>query len=117
VETVDLNRLKQGKKIKDGFFDAEFCFDSVRGVEVGYVVCTLLNLTNFSVVDVRIYPKNKAKKEIWEEMVVSNLRTESGKIKVVIADAGFFAYDNVLLPLNYRIIPVIKVRSNIDTEK
>ena len=28
-------------------------------------------------------------------MVISNLGTESGKIKVVIADAGFFAYDNV----------------------
>jgi len=71
VVTVDLNRLKQGKKIKDGFFDASFCFDSVRGVEVGFIVCTLLNLTNFSV-DVRIYPKNKAKKDIWEEMVISN---------------------------------------------
>ena len=117
VATVDLNRLKQGKKIKDGFFDAEFCFDSVRGVEVGYMVCTLINLTNFSVVDVRIYPKNKAKKEIWEEMVISNLGTENGKIKVVIADASFFAYDNVLLPLNCRIIPVIKVRSNIDREE
>jgi len=90
--------------------------NSVRGVEVGFIVCTLINLTNFSV-DVRIYPKNKAKKEIWEEMVISNLGTENGKIKVVIADAGFFAYDNVLLPLNYRIIPVIKVRSNIDVEK
>ena len=117
VATVDLNRLKQGKKIKDGFFDAEFCFDSVRGVEVGYMVCTLINLTNFSVVDVKIYPKNKAKKEIWEEIVISNLGTESGKIKVVIADASFFTYDNILLPLNYRIIPVIKVRSNIDVEK
>ena len=73
VATVDLNRLRQGKKIKDGIFDASFCFDSVRGVEVGFIVCTLLNLTNFSVVDVRIYPENKAKKEIWEEMVVSNL--------------------------------------------
>lgn len=62
VATVDLNRLRQGKKIKDGFFDASFCFDSARGVEVGYVVCTLINLTNFSVVDVRIYPKNKSKK-------------------------------------------------------
>ena len=35
----------------------------------------------------------------------------------MIADAGFFAYDNVLLPLNYRIIPVIKVKKNIDVEK
>jgi len=117
VATVDLNRLKQGKKIKNGFFDAEFCFDSVRGVEVGYMVCTLINLTNFSVVDVQIYPKNKPKKEIWEEMVIANLGTESGKIKVVIADASFFAYDNILLPLNYRIIPVIKVKKNIDREE
>jgi len=117
VVTVDLNRLRQGKKIKEGIFDAEFCFDSVRGVEVGYMLCTLINLTNFSVVDLRIYPKNKAKKEIWEEMVISNLGTINGKIKVIIADSGFFAYNNILLPLNYRIIPVIKVRSNIDTEK
>lgn len=28
---VDLNRLRQGKKVKDGIFDAEFCHDSVRG--------------------------------------------------------------------------------------
>ena len=41
VVTVDLNRLRKGKKIKDGFFDAEFCHDSVRGSEVGYIVCTL----------------------------------------------------------------------------
>ena len=65
------------------------------------VVCTLINFTNFSVVDVQIYPKNKAKKEMWEEMVISK-GTESGKIKVVIADASFFAYDNILLPLNYK---------------
>ena len=117
VATVDLNRLRQGKKIKDGFFDASFCFDSARGVEVGYVVCTLINLTNFSVVDVKIYSKNKSKKEIWEEMVIANLGTQNGKIKGVIADASFFAYDNILLPLNYRIIPVVKVKSNIDTEK
>jgi hypothetical protein len=117
VVTVDLNRLRKGKKIKDGFFDAEFCHDSSRGSEVGYIVCNLINLTNFSVVSTRIYSKNKSKKEIWEEMVISNLGTENGKIKVVIADAGFFAYDNILLPLNYRIIPVIKVRSNIDEEK
>jgi len=38
VATVDLNRLKQGKKIKDGIFDVEFCFDSVREVEVGFIV-------------------------------------------------------------------------------
>lgn len=62
------------------------------------------------------YPKGKSKKEIWEEMVISNLGTESGKINCI-ADAGFFAYDNILLPLNYRIIPVIKIRSNIDEEK
>ncbi|AGK61376.1 hypothetical protein Asulf_01385 [Archaeoglobus sulfaticallidus PM70-1] len=117
VATVDLNRLRQGKKIKGGIFDASFCFDSVRGVEVGYMVCTLLNLTNFSVVDVKIYPKNKAKKEIWDEMVITNLGTESGKIKVVIADAGFFAYNNILLPLNYRIIHVIKLKKNIDREE
>ncbi len=117
IATVDLNSLRQGKKVRDGIFDAEFCFDSARGVEVGYMICTLINLTNFSVTDVKIYPKNKSKKEIWEEMVMANLGTKNGKIKVVIADAGFFAYDNVLLPLNCRIIPVVKVKRNIDKEK
>ena len=117
IVTVDLNRFRKGKKIKDGFFDVEFCHDSLRGSEVGYIVCTLLNLTNFSVVDQKIYSKNESKKKIWEEMIISNLGTENGKIKIVIADAGFYAYDNILLPLNYRIIPVIKVRSNIDEEK
>ena len=39
--TVDLNRLRKGKKIKDGSFDAELCHDSLRGSEVGYIVCTL----------------------------------------------------------------------------
>ena len=61
--------------------------------------------------------RNESKKEIWEEMVISNLGTQDGKIKVVIADAGFFAYDNILLPLNCRTIPVIKVKSNIDVKK
>ncbi|CAD7769273.1 hypothetical protein AIOGIFDO_00573 [Candidatus Methanoperedenaceae archaeon GB37] len=41
LNRVDLNRLRKGKKIKDGFFDAEFCHDSLRGSEVGYIVCTL----------------------------------------------------------------------------
>ena len=41
VTIVDLNRLRRGKMIKDGFFDAEFCHDSLRGSEVGYIVCTL----------------------------------------------------------------------------
>ena len=61
--------------------------------------------------------RNESKKEIWEEIVISNLETQNGKIKVVIADAGFFDYDNILLPLNCRTIPVIKVKSNIDVEK
>jgi len=53
--------------------------------------------------------KNESKKEIWKEIVISNLGTQNGKIKVVIADAGFFTYDNILLPLNRRTIPLIKV--------
>jgi len=61
--------------------------------------------------------KNESKKEIWEEMVISNMGTQNRKINVVIADAGFFAYDNILLPLNRRTIPVIKVKSNRDVKK
>ncbi|CAD7772722.1 hypothetical protein AIOGIFDO_01288 [Candidatus Methanoperedenaceae archaeon GB37] len=61
--------------------------------------------------------KNEPKKEIWEEIVISNLETQNGKIKVIMADAGFLAYNNILLPLNRRTIPVIKVKSNIDVKK
>ena len=66
LDTSGNSRLKQGNKIKDGFL-TEFCFDSDRVVEVGFfIVCTLINLTSFSVVDVQIYPINKSKKETWD---------------------------------------------------
>ncbi|CAD7772019.1 hypothetical protein FHEFKHOI_01143 [Candidatus Methanoperedenaceae archaeon GB50] len=61
--------------------------------------------------------KNEPKKEIWEEIVISNLETQNGKIKVIMDDAGFLAYNNILLPLNCRTIPLIKVKSNIDVKK
>lgn len=73
------------------------------------MVCILTNLMNFSVGDVKFYPKNKSKK--LEGMVITNLGTQNGKLKVVIADTGLFAYENVLLPLN------LKVKRNIDKEK
>ena len=46
-------------------------------------------------------------------MVLDTLGTRTGKIKVVLADAGFFAYQNYLYSPHYRIIPVIKPRANL----
>ncbi len=117
IVPVDLNRIRSGKKVKEGAYDAEYCYDSLNGVTPGFMVHTLINLSNFSVVACEIHPKSKPKKEIWSEMVTNNLGSVNGKIKVVIADAGFFAYDNILLPLNQRVIPVIKARSSIDKDK
>jgi len=84
--SIDLNGLRHGKDVKNGLYDVEHLYNPLKGVEIGYAVCTLTNLTNFSVGDVRIYSKNKSKKEIWEEMVMSNPGTINGKIKVIIAD-------------------------------
>jgi len=114
VVTVNLNRLRQGKKIKDGLFGAEFCFDSVRGVEIGYMVCTLINFTNFSVVDVQIYPKNKAKKEIWEEIVISE-GTESGKINCN-SRSIFLRLRQHFVTVKLQYNP-IKVKKNTDREE
>ena len=49
--------------------------------------------------------------------MLDRLGTTAGKVKVVIADAGFFAYDNILFSPGLRIVPVVKVRSNIDEAK
>ena len=43
-------------------------------------------------------------------MVINTIGSKTGKIKVVIADAGFFAYDNYTISVHHRIIPVIKSR-------
>lgn len=114
---VDLNRLRRGKKIKEGFYDAEFLHDTSQGTVVGYIACALINFTNLEVEAIEFYPKKTAKKRMWKEMVLERLGTTAGKVKVVIADAGFFAYDNILLSPGLRLIPVVKIRSNIDEAK
>jgi len=38
IVSVDLNRQRNGKEIKQGTFDAEFVFDPLKGTTVGYVV-------------------------------------------------------------------------------
>lgn len=91
IVPVDLNKRRSGKKIAQGTFDAEFVFDSLKGTAVGYIV-VLINLYNLSLVDVKIFSKKTSKVEIWDEMVISNLGTLNGKIKAVIADAGFSCY-------------------------
>jgi len=63
----------------------------LKGTEVGYIVATLINLSNLSIVKIKDFPKKTDKLEIWEEMVIESLGSMSGNIKVVIADAGFSA--------------------------
>ena len=69
----------------------EFVHDPLKGTEVGYIVATLINLSNLSIVKIKDFPKKTDKLEIWEEMVIESLGSMSGNIKVVIADAGFSA--------------------------
>lgn len=114
---VDLNKLKNGKKIKKGLYDAEFLHDTSQGTVVGYIACALINFTNLEVEAIEFYPKRTSKKKMWEEMVLKRLGTTAGKVKAVIADAAFFAYDNYLKSPGLRIVPVIKMRSNIDETK
>ena len=44
IVPVDLNRRRNGKKIVQGTFDAEFVFDSLKGTTVGYIVAVLINV-------------------------------------------------------------------------
>jgi hypothetical protein len=46
-------------------------------------------------------------------MVIKTIGSKTGKIKAVIADAGFFAYDNYTTSVHHRIIPVIKSRKDL----
>jgi hypothetical protein len=113
VLEVDLSRSRKGKKIKNGVYDAEFVHSSTKGGTVGFIVCVLINFSNLSVVKVEIYPNHTSKKDIWKEMVIDTLGTITGKKKIVIADAGFFAYQNYLFSPHYMIIPVIKPRKDL----
>lgn len=40
---TDLSRMRKGKKIKEGVYDAEFLYSSTKGSEVGFTVCNLIN--------------------------------------------------------------------------
>jgi len=113
IGETDLNPVRKGKFIKEGIYDAEFVHSSTKGTVVGYTVCTLVNWSNLSVEKVKFYSKKTSKKKMWKEMVIDTLGTRTGKIKVVIADAGFFAYQNYLFSIHYRLIPVIKSRVNL----
>ena len=113
VLEVDLSRIRKGKKIKDGVYDAEFVYSSTKGGTVGFILCVLINLSNLSIVKAKIYSKNASKKEIWKEMVIDTLGSRTGKIKTVLADAGFFAYQNYLDSPHHMIIPVIKPRKDL----
>ena len=114
VVEADINKFRKGKKIKNGKYDVGYLHSSTKGTTVGFMVAALINLSNLSIIDVRIFQKGAKKTEIWEGMVFDNLGTISGNVKVVLADAGFFAYDNYTLSPNMRVIPVIKPRAGLE---
>jgi hypothetical protein len=116
VVECDLSKIRRGKKIKEGVYDARFLHSSTKGTVVGFTVCVLMRWPTFSVVKVEFYPNNASTKEMWKEMVINTLGSKIGKIKLVIADAGFFAYDNYTTSVHHRIIPVIKSRKNLQDE-
>ncbi|KYK31447.1 MAG: transposase [Theionarchaea archaeon] len=114
IEETDLSKIRKDK-MKDGIHDAEQ-HSSTKGSEVGFIVCTLINWSTLSTVKTEIFPNNTSKKEIWEKMVIDTLKTKTGKIKLVIADKSFFAYQNYLSSLHYEIIPLIKPGKNLKDE-
>lgn len=111
IVEMDLNRYRKGKKIKKAF-DAEFLHSTAKGTVVGIQAAALMNITKFSLEKLEIYPIDTAKKRIYKEMVTDEIGSERGKIKTLIADGGFFAYDNYKVSINRRIVPIIKPRSN-----
>jgi len=113
VVSVDLNRKRMGKKIKQQRFDAEFVHDPLKGTTVGYIVATLINLSNLSIVKIKEFSKDTSKLEVWEEMVIDNLGSLSGNIRTVIADAGFCSYKVYQVSMSNRIIPIVKGRKNM----
>ena len=113
VLEADLSRVRKGVKIKNGFYDAEFVHSVTKGSTVGFIVCVLYDLSNSSIVKAKMYSKRASKIAMWKEMVIDTLGTKNGKIKTVIADGGFFAYQNYLDSLHYGICPVIKPRTDL----
>ncbi|KXA89556.1 hypothetical protein AKJ61_02620 [candidate division MSBL1 archaeon SCGC-AAA259B11] len=111
---VDLNKYRSGKKIKQEKFDAEFQHSTTKGTIVGFQASLLINLSNFSLQKLDINSIETAKKDIWKEMVLENLGTKQGKKKSVIADGGFFAYDNYIRSVRRRVVPIINPRSGLE---
>lgn len=112
IVNVDLNRYKNGKKIKEGRYDSEFVHSTAKGTVVGFRTTFLFNLDKFAPRKLEIYPIKTSTKEIWDETVCKELGTKQGKKKTVIADGGFFAYDNYLRSANHWIESIINPRSN-----
>lgn len=113
VVECDLSKIRRGKKIKDGLYDAKFLHSSTKGTVVGFTVCVLMRWPTFSVVKVEFYPNNASKTAMWKKMVIETLGSKIGKIKMVIADAGFFAYENYTTSVHHGVIPVIKSRKDL----
>ncbi|GCC11005.1 hypothetical protein IPdc08_01049 [archaeon] len=90
---VDIRKLKNATKIKSGKFDVEFLYKLGEGTVAGVICTVLVNLSNFSLVEVNFYSQHAKKVDIWENMVLNTIRTKAGKIKTVIADLGFLCYD------------------------
>lgn len=111
---VDLNKYRSGKKIKQESFGAEFQHSTTKGTIVGFQASLLINLSNFSLQKLEIYSADAAKKDIWNEMILDTLGTKQGNKKTVIADGGFFAYDNYLNSVRQRVVPIINPRSGLE---
>lgn len=116
ITEVDLNRYRKGKKIEAGGYDVEYLHSTSKGTVVGFLVAVLVNLSDLSVEDIQIFTKEVKKTKIWEDVVLKNIGTVTGKIKVVIADAGLFAYQNYEVSPNMRLVPVIKPRSGLENK-
>jgi hypothetical protein len=114
VVEADLNKYKKGKKIKEGEYDVEFIHSTTKGTIAGFLAAVLINFSKLSVEHVELVSKKAKKVEIWRKCVLDQLGTQSGKIKVVIADAGFFAYDNYLSSPHQRLIPIIRPRKRFE---
>ncbi len=71
-------------------------------------MAVLINLSNLSLVDVKTSKKTSKVKA--DEMVIKNLGTLNGKIKAVIADAGFSCYSQEMSMSSA--IPIVKPKNN-----
>ncbi|KXA97163.1 hypothetical protein AKJ39_03605, partial [candidate division MSBL1 archaeon SCGC-AAA259J03] len=112
IGEADVNKLRKGKAVKEGLIDLEFLRSMTKGTVVGFQVAYLINLSKLSFEKLKIYSKHAEKKRIWKEMANDKLGTKQGKIKTLLADAGFFAYVNYLDTARLRVIPVIESRSD-----